>query len=405
MEAAQTSRRSLGEIFVQSGLISEADLEQALTEQFATKRRLADILVRRGLVTGSDITSALNEQLASFGGADAHPGNDAPSAPTASESPDADEPSGAAPVLPLLYPVEEPELESKPAFDAALAVETPAEEAPHDDAESFEEAAAQSSDLAAPTNTPEAEVDVSFEPAELIHETDVRRQTMESRLAALGPILEGVERVQADLVAHELCSPLLAHELAATQQRLIAREDELSAEILMLKETREEIERTATLHEEIRAELAEKIHELTELRATAAIWTARVTAVEADVESLTALANGAARDLNALAATCVITPPIDADTRTDISAENDVAVEAQGWAEQEPAQIEPTADAEDHILFVPTEDGYELVEQFGPAPGVDEVVEVGDQSWVVMKLGRSPLPFDDRDCAFLTTSP
>ena len=63
MEAAQTSWRSLGELFVERGLISEADLERALAEQVATKRRLADILVRRGLVTGHDITKALMEQL------------------------------------------------------------------------------------------------------------------------------------------------------------------------------------------------------------------------------------------------------------------------------------------------------------------------------------------------------
>src|SRR6266567_1632753 len=62
MEAAHTSWRSLGELFVERGLISEADLERALAEQVATKRRLADILVRRGLVTGHDITSALMEQ-------------------------------------------------------------------------------------------------------------------------------------------------------------------------------------------------------------------------------------------------------------------------------------------------------------------------------------------------------
>jgi hypothetical protein len=407
MEAAHTdsSRRSLGEIFVQRGLISEDDLEQALAEQLETKRRLADILVRQGLVTGSDITSALNEQLAAFNVAEAHPGSDAPLASTASDSPDADEPNGAAPVTPLLYSVEEPG--GKPVFDTALTGETPAEEELHDDVESFDEPepAAQSSDLDEPTTTPEADVDVSFEPAELIHETEVRRQTMESRLAALGPILEGVERVKADLVAHELCSPLLAQELAATQQRLVAREDELSAEIVMLKETREDIERTAVLHEEIRAELAEKLNELTELRTTAAMWTARVTAIEADVESLTALANEAARDLNALAATCVVMPPTDSEARTHGSTENDEAVQTQWWAEQEPAQTEPTADAESHILFVPVEDGYELVEQIGPAPGIDEVVEVGDESWVVMKLGRSPLPFDGRDCAFLTTSP
>ena len=37
MEAAETSWRSLGELFVERGLISEADLERALAEQTATK--------------------------------------------------------------------------------------------------------------------------------------------------------------------------------------------------------------------------------------------------------------------------------------------------------------------------------------------------------------------------------
>ena len=139
MEAAHTdsSRRSLGEIFVQRGLISEDDLEQALAEQFETKRRLADILVQRGLVTGSDLTSALNEQLAAFNVADPPPGSEAPLAPTASDSPDADEPNGAAPVTPLLYSVEESG--SKPVFDAALVGETHTEEEPQDDLESFDE--------------------------------------------------------------------------------------------------------------------------------------------------------------------------------------------------------------------------------------------------------------------------
>ena len=70
MEAAETSWRSLGELFVERGLISEADLERALAEQTATENRpLADILVREGLVSGHDITAALMDQVQRFGGA------------------------------------------------------------------------------------------------------------------------------------------------------------------------------------------------------------------------------------------------------------------------------------------------------------------------------------------------
>ena len=313
MEAAQSSRRSLGEIFVERGVISEADLERALAEQFATKRRLADILVRRGLVTGSDITSALNEQLAALHLSDGRTESDAPvEVAPADDHEDVDECAAAVTAAaPILYSVEE-EGWNEVVFDAT-ASEPPASDGRAPPRPPFVRRARGSADPGSST-TPEAAV--SFEPTTLIKETDERRQAMESRLAALGPILEGLERVQSDLVAHELCSPLLAHELTATEERLIARGDELSAEIAMLKETREEIERTAGLLEELRSELAGKIHELTELRATAAIWTSRVADVEAEVESLTTRANEAAHDLNALAVTRVATPAIDAVTET-----------------------------------------------------------------------------------------
>ncbi len=390
MEAAQSSRRSLGEIFVERGLISEADLERALAEQFATKRRLADVLVRRGLVTGSDITSALNEQLAALHASAGQAESDALVEVTAHDHEEVEESPAAVTAAPILYAIEE-ESRGEASFDAA-ANEPTSEDKPAYEPESSDERKAPAPDrgeLAATSDT-----DVSLEPTALIQETDERRTVMESRLAALGPILEGLGRVHSDLVEHELCSPLLADELTATEERLVARGDELSAEIAMLKQTREQIERMAGLLEELRSELAGKIHELTELRGTAAIWTSRVADVEAEVESLTARTNETARDLNALAAAHAATPAIDAVTETHApsSSPNEAAAPAR------------PADTSGHILFVPTDDGYELVDHIGAAPGVGEVVEVGDRSWVVTKIGCSPLPFDDRACAFLAAS-
>lgn len=394
MEAAQSSRRSLGEIFVARGLISEADLERALAEQFATRRRLADILVRRGLVTGTDITSALNEQLAEFPG---RPESDDQVEVLTHDREDAHESAGVVAAAPMLYPVEG---EAWSEADPATASTAPSEDESGHDPQSPGEGETFPADLGGRPTTVEA--DLTFEPAALIQETDERREAMESRLAALGPILEGLERVQSDLVEHELCSPLLAHELTATQQRLIARSGELSAEITMLKETREEIERTAGLLEELRSELAGKIHELTELRATAAIWTNRVADIEAEVESLTARANKASHDLNVLVDTRVATPAIEAVTETH--APHAIEFMETPVPSEEAAPATRPVDADGHILFVPGEDGYELVEQIGAAPGVGEFIDVDDQRWVVTKIGRSPLPFDDRDCAFLTAS-
>jgi len=63
VEASSVPWRPLGELFVDRGLISEAELETALAEQAATGRRLGEILVERGLVSGPALTSALMDQL------------------------------------------------------------------------------------------------------------------------------------------------------------------------------------------------------------------------------------------------------------------------------------------------------------------------------------------------------
>ena len=63
VEAAHVPWRPLGELFVSRGLISEGELETALSEQAATGKRLGEILVDGGLVSGPDLTSALMDQL------------------------------------------------------------------------------------------------------------------------------------------------------------------------------------------------------------------------------------------------------------------------------------------------------------------------------------------------------
>jgi hypothetical protein len=56
-----------------------------------------------------------------------------------------------------------------------------------------------------------------------------------------------------------------------------------------------------------------------------------------------------------------------------------------------------------HLLFVSKPSGYELVEREGEAPALGSKVELGDDGarFVVAKVGPSPLPQDDRPCAFL----
>jgi hypothetical protein len=56
-----------------------------------------------------------------------------------------------------------------------------------------------------------------------------------------------------------------------------------------------------------------------------------------------------------------------------------------------------------HLLFVSKPSGYELVERDGDPPEAGSEVEVGDNGlrFTVAKIGPSPLPQDDRLCAYL----
>ena len=58
---------------------------------------------------------------------------------------------------------------------------------------------------------------------------------------------------------------------------------------------------------------------------------------------------------------------------------------------------------ERHLLFVSTSRGYRLVEREGPPPSAGHAVAMPDASgsFLVAKVGPSPLPNDDRICAYL----
>jgi len=56
-----------------------------------------------------------------------------------------------------------------------------------------------------------------------------------------------------------------------------------------------------------------------------------------------------------------------------------------------------------HILFVSRPTGYELVERDGdpPAAGTQVDLDENDGRFEVVKVAPSPLPRDDRPCAYL----
>ncbi len=60
--------------------------------------------------------------------------------------------------------------------------------------------------------------------------------------------------------------------------------------------------------------------------------------------------------------------------------------------------------ADKHLLFVTKPTGYELVERDGDPPSPGDAVEVEDLRFTVAKVGPSPLPQDERACAYLQTA-
>lgn len=65
--------------------------------------------------------------------------------------------------------------------------------------------------------------------------------------------------------------------------------------------------------------------------------------------------------------------------------------------------VEPAADG--WLAFVPSPDGYRLVEQEGDPPARNETVELEGGTFRVLRLGPSPLPGDRRRCAFVEQEP
>ena len=53
-----------------------------------------------------------------------------------------------------------------------------------------------------------------------------------------------------------------------------------------------------------------------------------------------------------------------------------------------------------YLVFVWSPAGYELREQDGDPPSAGDEVEVDDRRLRITKIGASPLPGDDRPCAY-----
>jgi hypothetical protein len=89
----------------------------------------------------------------------------------------------------------------------------------------------------------------------------------------------------------------------------------------------------------------------------------------------------------------------DADRRLD-------TLEAQlsdGPATSTVVAAPPTATDDGHVLFVPSPDGYALVERDGAPPAAGDTLQLDEPEgrYAVTKVVDSPMPDDVRPCAYL----
>jgi hypothetical protein len=101
----------------------------------------------------------------------------------------------------------------------------------------------------------------------------------------------------------------------------------------------------------------------------------------------------------------------DPATRTSAIAEDDSGPRGD-WRDRIDRYIAPangeqhrrdTPTVKRHLLFISTPAGYSFVEREGPPPPLGGHIEIPGQAipFVVLKVSRSPLPNDDRTCAYL----
>jgi hypothetical protein len=100
----------------------------------------------------------------------------------------------------------------------------------------------------------------------------------------------------------------------------------------------------------------------------------------------------AAREASVEAREAEVEPGIEAGTEVEAEVEEPVVESASDAVSDEEEST--------FVLFVPGA-GYRLAEVVRKSPTVGEQLELDDTLYVVARVGRSPLPGDDRRCAYL----
>jgi DNA repair exonuclease SbcCD ATPase subunit len=460
VDTAPIPWRPLGQVFVEKGLITEEELEEALAEQQATGKRLGEILVARGLVSGPDLTAALMDQLGvevqrdqgfgsglwseiqrrhararrlqTAGTASAPPPTEAgDGAPEEGELVDQRPPRapGERPSLVVLEGMLD-ELE-EPSRGGAQAEAPSGEATPGPDTQAATHLAALEARLGegqAEAATAQAELErLREEAAALAAERAEERSAREAAQAEAARLREEAEGEAAGLraslaaTAEELQQAQA--QLAELEETLASREEELRAAQAQGERLAAELEARAQAEaaaqaalERLREEAAQLRTETEGLRAEARAARAAATEAQASLSrEEAARAEERARlqaaeerlgllegQLAASEARAVEERAAHAETRRVLARALD---ELSGRPALGPSAGIGSSSAPlfraGHLLFAPSPKGYEIAHRDGSPPALGSEVELAGQVLLVVKVGRSPIPFDPRPCAYL----
>lgn len=205
---------------------------------------------------------------------------------------------------------------------------------------------------------------------------------LQEALARLREESAEVERLlderQAELAESELARSRLVDECAGAQEDRAEARAALAEAARQLEDMRTQVATLAHTLSQREAELAESELGRARLADDRAETQAALAEAEKELDAREARVAALDSELRSLRIR-LPTPQSDAATLREASA-------------PEPAF---------HLRLVPQSAGYALSESAGPPPRAGERVDVDDKRFRVARVGRSPLPSDERPCAFL----
>ncbi|MFL5952503.1 MAG: hypothetical protein ACJ76I_00140 [Gaiellaceae bacterium] len=415
IQGAEPSRRLLGDILIERGVIGEADLEAALATQSETGAPLARILVEAGRVSPHAIAIALADQ--SGGPLKTEYG-------FAIASPDAaggQEPA-AADALPLLRIAPNPSAPPTPAAEPVQA-EIPAQP-------EIPVVVVAPVDAEAPVDLePPVQAEIAF-PAE-VDATRIARVEAERKLAetehALASAVADAEALRLRVAALESASAegeTLRSELQRVGEACAAADTALAQTSAELKvataarlqaESESEMLRARAAELEAMASAAATMHsELEQTRSAGEARESFEAELRHELQAAVAAHSAAEADAEALRTRILALEGVEAsneaareELRASVAAAHDLAQqlksELASRQSEAPAPLATRTYSDvRHQLFVPTSERYELVERAGAAPSAGSVVELsGHRTFRVLRTGPSPYPGAAEACAYL----